>query len=149
MERASNRFIVNVALICILGLSVAGCSMFHHDSPQQKFMDALNRGNGAEASQRWLKMSAKDRSNLSHNIGFKREANQSDVQRELLKHHKEEAAKNGEDDPDSMIGDGNSDSQQTEIPGLEGDPSTGISNLPLLNTLQEAAPASIRTDGPQ
>ena len=113
-------------------------------------MDALNRGNGAEASERWLKMSAKDRSNLSHNIGFRREINQGDVQRELLKHQKEEAAKNGDDDPDSTIDDGDINSQQMEIPGIEGDPSAnGITNLPLLNTLQEAAPAPITTEGPQ
>ena len=124
--------------------------MFHHASPQQSFMDALNRGNGAEASQRWLKMSAKDRSNLSHNIGFEREVDQGDIQRELLKHQKEQAAKNGDDDPDSTIGDGDINSQQMEIPGIEGDPSAnGISNLPLLNTLQEGAPASITTEGPQ
>ena len=150
MERASNRIIVGVALICIFGLSAAGCSLFHHDSPQQKFMDALNRGSGAEASQRWLTMSAKDRSNLSHNIGFRREVNQGDIQRELLKHQKEQAAKNGDEDPDSTIDEGNIDSQQMDIPGLEGDPSAnGITNLPLLNTLQQAAPAAITTEGPQ
>lgn len=148
MEQASNRIVVGVALIWILGLSAAGCSLFHHDSPQQKFMDALNRGNGAEAAQRWLTMSAKDRSNLSHNIGFKREINQGDVQRELIKHQKEEAAKNGDDDPDSTIDDGDINSQQMEIPGIDGDPSAnGITNLPLLNILQQAAPASITSEG--
>ena len=113
-------------------------------------MNALNRGNGAEAAQRWLKMSAKDRSNLSHNIGFKREVNAGDVQRELIKHQKEEAAKNGDDDPDSTIVDGDINSQQMEIPGIDGDPSVnGISNLPLLSTLQESAPAPITTIGPR
>jgi hypothetical protein len=150
MERVSNRIVVGLALICLLGSGAAGCSLFHHDSPQQQFMDALNRGSGAEAFQRWLKMSAKDRSNLSHNIGFRREINQGDVQRELLKHQKEEAAKNGDDDPDSTFDDGDINSQQMEIPGIEGDPSAnGITNLPLLNTLQEAAPAPITTEGPQ
>lgn len=150
MERASHRVVVGLALICILGSGAAGCSMFHHDSPQQKFMDALNRGNGAEASQRWLTMSEEDRSNLSHNIGFRREVNQGDVQRELIKHQKEKAAKDGDEDPDSMIGEGDINSQQMEIPGIEGDPSAnGITNLPLLNTLQQAAPASITTQGPQ
>ena len=142
--------VVGLTLICMVWLSASGCSLFHHDSPQQQFMDALNRGNGAEASQRWLTMSAKDRSNLSHNIGFKREVNQGDVQRELIKHQKDEAAKNGDDDADSTIGEGDINSQQMEIPGIEGDPSAnGITNLPLLNTLQQASPASITTQGPQ
>jgi len=150
MERASHRMVVGLTLICMVWLSASGCSLFHHDSPQQQFMDALNRGNGAEASQRWLTMSAKDRSNLSHNIGFKREVNQGDVQRELIKHQKDEAAKNGDDDADSTIGEGDINSQQMEIPGIEGDPSAnGITNLPLLNTLQQASPASITTQGPQ
>lgn len=150
MERASHRMVVGLTLICILGSGAAGCSLFHHDSPQQKFMDALNRGNGAEASQRWLTMSEEDRSNLSHNIGFRREVNQGDVQRELIKHQKEEAAKNGDEDADSMMGEGDINAQQMEIPGIEGDPSAnGITNLPLLNTLQQAAPASITTQGPQ
>jgi hypothetical protein len=150
MKRASKRIVFSVRLMWVLGLCASGCSLFHHDSPQQSFMNALNRGNGAEASQRWLKMSAKDRSNLSHNIGFKREVNAGDVQRELIKHQKEEAAKNGDDDPDSTIVDGDINSQQIEIPGFDGDPNAnGISNLPLLDTLQESAPAPITTIGPQ
>ena len=110
-------------------------------------MNALNHGNGADASQLWLKMSAKDRANLSHNIGFKREVSQDDIGRALIKHQKEEAAKNG-DDQDTAIDDGDSGSQQMEIPGLEGDPSAdSLSNLPLLNTPQQAAP--VTTVGPQ
>ncbi len=143
--------IVAAALLCLLDLSAHGCSLFHHGEPQQqKFMNALNRGNGAEASQVWLKMNAKDRSNLSHNIGFKAHVDKDDIGRALLKHQQEEAAKSGED-PDTTMsaGDnGDSDSQQIEIPGFDGDPTAGgLSNLPLLNTLQQAAP--VTEIGPQ
>ena len=112
-------------------------------------MNALNRGNGAEASQVWLTMSAKDRSNLSHNIGFKPHMDKDDIGRALLKHQQEEAAENG-DDPDAIsAGDnGYGDSQQIEIPGFDGDPTAGgLSNLPLFNTLQQSAP--ITEIGPQ
>ena len=111
-----------------------GCS---RESQQQQFMNALNRGNGAQASQLWLNMSAKDRSNLSHNVGFKQEASQDDVQRALLKHQKEEAAKNSDDqDADSDIS-----QQQVDMPGPESDPAANsLSNLSTLGTLQQSAP---------
>lgn len=121
-------------------------------------MDALNRGDGAEASQLWLTMSVTDRSNLAHNVGFKAHANQAEVGRTLLKHQEEEAAKNGQDpdDEDSHRSDdnGETDSQQIEVP--EGDASAGtLSNLPsnlptdipVTNTLQQATP--ITESGPQ
>jgi hypothetical protein len=120
--------------LSITALILHGCS---HESQQQQFMNALNRGNGAQASQLWLNMSAKDRSNLSHNVGFKQEATQDDVQRALLKHQKEEAAKNGDDqDADSDIS-----QRQVDMPGLESDPAANsLSNLSTLGTLQQSAP---------
>jgi hypothetical protein len=126
-------------LVCMIGLSVHGCSSV---SPQQQFMNSLNRGNGAEASQQWLNMSAKDRANLSHNVGFKNDVSQDDVGRALIKHQREEAAKDG-DDQDTAFDSGDVGSQQTEIPGLEGDPSAnGISALPRINSMQQAAPVA-------
>ncbi len=120
--------VVAAAILCVFGLSAQGC---HGDSSQQQFMNALNRGNGAQASQLWLKMSAKDRSNLSHNIGFKHTANKDDIEKALLKHQQDEAKKEDEDpdNPDNMgAGDsGDSDAQQVEAPGI---PAGGLSNLP-------------------
>jgi hypothetical protein len=133
---------VAAAMICLLGLSAQGC---HGDSSQQQFMNALNRGNGAQASQLWLNMSAKDRSNLSHNVGFKNTVNKGDIEKALLKHQQEEAQKNS-DDPDDMmsVGDnGGADSQQVEVPAI---PGGGLSNLPLFGT-QPSAP--ITEIGPQ
>ncbi len=44
-------------------LAVSGCALFgcSRQTPQQKFLDALNRGNSAEASQIWLTMTPEDR----------------------------------------------------------------------------------------
>ncbi len=43
-------------------LAVSGCSLFGGGpTPQQQFLDALNRGNSAEASQIWLTMTPGDR----------------------------------------------------------------------------------------
>jgi hypothetical protein len=131
---------------CLLGLSAPGCSLFHHgDSPQQQFMDTLNRGNGPQASQMWLNMSAKDRANFSHNIGLKNTSNKDDVGRAMLKHQQEQEKKDEADDPSDMraaVDNADSDSQQVEIPGV---PAGGLSNLPLYDT-QQSAPV---TDGPQ
>ncbi len=105
-------------------------------------MDALNRADGAQASQLWLEMRVPDRSNLSHNIGFKNEVSQADIGRALLTQHQEQAAKNG-DDRDIDIADGHSESQQTERPGRAGDPSAAsLSNLPALNAMQQSEPAT-------
>jgi hypothetical protein len=124
-------------ILCMIGVSMHACSSV---SPQQQFMNSLNRGNGAEASQQWLKMSAKDRANLSHSVGIKPDLSQDDVGRALIKHQREEAAKNG-DDQDTAFDSGDIGSQQMEIPGVEGDPSAnGLSALPRINSMQQAAP---------
>jgi hypothetical protein len=100
-------------------------------------MDALNRGNSAEASQLWLHMDADDRANLSHNVGFKQEVNQDDVARAMLKHQKEEPARNGDVD-DGASDDAASDGQQTEIPGVDADSnSAGLTNLPAAAAMQQ------------
>jgi hypothetical protein len=120
----------------MIGLSVHGCSSV---SPQQQFMNSLNHGNSAEASQQWLNMSAEDRANLSHNVGFKNDVSQDDVGRALIKHQREEVAKDG-DDQDTAFDSGDVGSQQMEMPGLEGDPSAnGLSALPRINSMQPAA----------
>ena len=125
------------AIACVFSLGAGGCSLFHHgDSPQQQFMNALNRGNGAEANTVWLKMSAKDRSNLSHGIGFKQKIDKDDVGRALLKHQEEEARKHGDEQSDltgDNASDSASDSEQVEIPGMGDGAPGGLSNLPLLN----------------
>ena len=52
------------SLAFILGLS--GCALFgcSNQTRQQKFLDALNRGNSAEASQIWLTMTPEDRNKV-------------------------------------------------------------------------------------
>jgi redox-sensitive bicupin YhaK (pirin superfamily) len=57
--------------LCALGALAAlcGCSLFHRETPQQKFLDALSRGNSAEASQIWLNMSEQDRMKFAHGEG--------------------------------------------------------------------------------
>jgi len=111
-------------------------------------MNALNRGSSAQASQLWLTMSAKDRSDLSHGIGLQKTVNKDDVGRAMLKHHQEEEAKERADNPDDPANTatytGDDDSTQVELPGNPAD--AGLSNLPLFN-VQPSAP--ITEVGPQ
>ena len=58
-------------LALVLAAMVSGCSLFHHgETPQQKFLDALNRGNSPEASQIWLTMSPDDRNRWRRGEGL-------------------------------------------------------------------------------
>jgi hypothetical protein len=138
---------VAAALLFLMVIGAPGCSLFHHgDSPQQQFMSALNRGDGAQASELWLKMSAKDRSNFSHDIGFKSTPDQDDGAHALIKHQEDQQKKEDADDPDdtSSGDDSDSDSVQVQAPEV---PIGVISNLPLYNPQTISAP--ITEIGPQ
>jgi hypothetical protein len=54
-----------------LTLALSGCSLFHSGpTPQQQFLDALNRGNSAQASQIWLGMTPDDRDKFRRGEGL-------------------------------------------------------------------------------
>ncbi|HLW69743.1 MAG TPA: hypothetical protein VKS22_03885 [Candidatus Binataceae bacterium] len=76
----------------LLLLALSGCTLFHHEEPpQQRFLDALSRGNNAEAGQIWLNMNPDDRLNLAHGAGLKSSAALQDI-RNQLQQKTEEAA---------------------------------------------------------
>src|SRR5208337_3042584 len=53
-------------------IALTGCWPFHsnQETQQQKFIEALNRGNGAQASQIWLTMDANSRADFAHSQGM-------------------------------------------------------------------------------
>ncbi|MGH7917369.1 MAG: hypothetical protein ACREQE_07860 [Candidatus Binataceae bacterium] len=70
MTSPSNAIIALIAsLLCV----VAGCSLLHRErvTPQQQFLEALQRGDAPAASQIWLHMSPAERADLSHGAGLK------------------------------------------------------------------------------
>jgi hypothetical protein len=76
-----------------IALGLAGCWPWHHkETQQQKFMDALNHGNAAQASQIWLKMDAGSRGAFAHSQGMNPSMSSDDVKRQLMLN---EAAKMG------------------------------------------------------
>jgi hypothetical protein len=60
------------ALVLVLAAGVSACSLFHRNrpTPQQELFEALNRGNGAQASQLWLEMSPEDRIKFNRGQGI-------------------------------------------------------------------------------
>jgi hypothetical protein len=134
-ERCPHRTVI-AFLLCVLAAAAAGCSLFHHESPQQQFLDALNRGNAAQASQMWLNMTPDARANLSHSQGLKPSLSPDEIQAQVLRHQKEKAAAEG-DDTETAMGDsenGDVTAEQVELPGLESDTTGGnLSNLPYYN----------------
>jgi redox-sensitive bicupin YhaK (pirin superfamily) len=60
--------VLRVALTLILA-AASGCSYFHKESPQQQYTEALMRGNGMQASQIWLNMSADARMKFARGEG--------------------------------------------------------------------------------
>jgi hypothetical protein len=76
-------------------LSLAGCWPWHHkETQQQQFMEALNHGNAAQASQIWLKMDAGSRSAFAHSEGMNPSMSSDDVKKQVMMH---QAAKMGFD----------------------------------------------------
>lgn len=67
------RLVAAFALIVLAASIAGGCSLFHRNqkTPQQQFVDALNRGNSVEASRIWLQMSPEDRNKLRRGEGIK------------------------------------------------------------------------------
>jgi len=143
----SSTTIACAALFALAAVN-SGCSLFHHDGPttQQKFIEALERGNGPEANQIWLHMNEQERADWSHSLGMKPNVSKEDLQADVMRHFQEkQAAENGDDasngsdgSSSTQIEEGNIDSQVIEMPGLDADPASGLQGLPGLST----------TDGP-
>ncbi len=50
-----------VLMLALAAMTVGGCSHHSAETPQQQFLEALKRGNSAQASQIWLHMSPEQR----------------------------------------------------------------------------------------
>jgi hypothetical protein len=102
-------------------------------------MGAVQRGNSAQASQLWLKMSADDRANFAHGIGFKPDTSIADLKAELERHRRAMEAAAHADSGGDFAG----SPQTIEYPGLDADLHAGsLQNLPHLATMNALPPAS-------
>lgn len=79
---------MSLILAAAAALAVCGCWPFHHSpSPQQQFLEAVNHGQAAQASQIWLHMNAEDRANLSHSQGIMPAMPANDVKKQIEDHY--------------------------------------------------------------
>lgn len=88
-----------VVLIAVSAIILAGC--WHRETDQQKFMEAMNHGNSAQASQLWLNMDAKSRADFSHSQGMQPNLSSDEVKKQLTKHYKDQMG--DEDDNQETI----------------------------------------------
>jgi hypothetical protein len=80
-------------------LALAGC--WSHETQQQKFVDAMNHGNAAQANQIWLHMNAKSRAEFSHGEGMQPDTSPDDVKKQVMQHYQD---KLGSDDENENSG---------------------------------------------
>ena len=90
---------VFVFSIAACAIAVAGCSS---ETQQQKFVDALNHGNSAQASQIWLHMDAQSREDFSHSQGIQPESSPAEVKKQITQHYQDEAG-NGTGDNEGTV----------------------------------------------
>ena len=81
--------------VTALAIVLAGCS---GRTQQQKFVDAMNHGNSAQASQIWLHMDPKSREDFAHNQGVSPNASPDDVKKQIMQHYADKSGGENEDD---------------------------------------------------
>src|SRR5579863_9175999 len=69
-------------------IALAGCGS--RETQQQKFIDAMNHGNGAQASQIWLHMDAESRADFAHSQGMQPETSPDDLKKQVTQHYQDE-----------------------------------------------------------
>ncbi|MGA7869591.1 MAG: hypothetical protein WCA22_01705 [Candidatus Binatus sp.] len=90
MRGKIKRAIVTSMTACAIAL--AGC--WHQETQQQKFVEAMNHGNSAQASQIWLHMDAKSRQDFAHNQGMQPNMSPDDVKKQVTQHYQDEMGGN-------------------------------------------------------
>jgi len=120
-----------VLSIATCAIALAGCWPFHsnQETQQQKFIEAMNHGNGAQASQIWLNMDAKSRADFAHSRGMQPNLSRDEVQKQVMQHYQD---KMGADDSEESI----------ELPITNVQPG-GLESLPDYLGRSGAAPQSV------
>jgi redox-sensitive bicupin YhaK (pirin superfamily) len=109
----------SILLLTTLLPLAAGCFLFHKESPQQQYTEALMRGNSMQASQVWLNMSPEDRMKFARGEGIQPDQTEEkkDVQQMLTNHY----------DNQSEEGPSNAEQMEEQMPTPLG---ASLKNLP-------------------
>ncbi len=84
-----------VLLIAAFAIALAGC--WHRETDQQKFIEAMNHGNSAQASQIWLNMDEKSRADFSHSQGMQPNMSPDEMKKQVTQHYQDEMGDNNSD----------------------------------------------------
>ena len=90
---------VSRAALILLMAAMAGCAHQSETTPQQQFLEALKRGNSAQASQIWLHMSPEQRVMFERGQGLQPAQSPKQVQMEVMRRALEEANGEGPEEP--------------------------------------------------
>jgi hypothetical protein len=80
-----------------MAFALSACSLAHRgeSTPQQQFLDTLNRGNAAQASQLWLNMSGEDRQKFERGEGIKPNLTPEQTKRLIIQSWEQKQAEEG------------------------------------------------------
>lgn len=133
MHTSRNRLSIRAAILHVIAalacaLALAGCWPFGHSgpTPQQQYLDALNHGHSAEASQLWLNMSPDDREKWARSEGVSPQVSPDEIKKQVMQHYQDEAGSEQE-----------GDSGVTQIVPAGG---AGLQNLPSIAAPPNSAP---------
>ncbi|MGH7247384.1 MAG: hypothetical protein ACREH9_04695, partial [Pseudomonadota bacterium] len=94
--------------------------------PQQQYLDALNHGHSAQASQIWLSMSPQDREKWARSEGVSPQVAPDEIKKQVMQHYEDEAGSEQE-----------GDSGVSQIAPAAG---AGLQNLPSLTAAPNSPP---------
>jgi hypothetical protein len=83
--------------IALCAAILCGCS-HEAKTPQQQFLEALKRGNSAQASQIWLQMDPEERVKFERGQGLQPAQSPKEMQQEVMRRAMEESAGEGSDE---------------------------------------------------
>ena len=95
-EKIKRAFVLSITTCAI---ALAGCS---RQTQQQKFVDAMNHGNAAQANQIWLHMDAESRADFSHSQGMTPETYPDDVKKQVMQHYQDKLGSEGENSDETI-----------------------------------------------
>lgn len=131
------RVLVRVVAPLACAIAIAGCWPWHHrgPTPQQQYLEAIEHGHSAEASQIWLQMSPEDREKWARSEGVSPQESPDQVKKQVMQHYQSEIE----------AGSGGNEII-TPTPPQGG---AGLENLPSYLNQPKAPPAAADTGGSQ
>ena len=96
------RAVVVALAVCAIG--AAGCWPWKKkaEPPQQQFMEALSRGNAAQANEIWRNMDAESRANWAHSEGMHPMVPPDEVKQQIIKQYMKHAGQ-GDESGDASV----------------------------------------------